>query len=169
MNAERTETSNSLALKARTAAELMTENVVSIPETAPLHEAIATLIDRGFSGAPVVNAAGRPVGVISLTDIVVHEVRHPAAPARRSAAPSPGTGRRCPMTGTTSAPHESHRLEALVRYRVGWQVDDLHILLGERGLILRGHACTTLARVLAQVEAGRLSGLPVAANEIAVN
>ena len=73
------------------------------------------------------------------------------------------------MTGTTSAPHESHRLEALVRHRVGWQVDDLHILLGERGLILRGHAFTTLARVLAQVEAGRLSGLPVAANEIAVN
>ena len=30
-------------------------------------------MDRGFSGAPVVNAAGRAVGVISLSDIVVHD------------------------------------------------------------------------------------------------
>src|SRR5262249_13971920 len=43
------------------------------PEDAPLHEAVATLVDRGFSGAPVVNDAGRPVGVISLSDIVVHD------------------------------------------------------------------------------------------------
>src|SRR3954454_22560515 len=62
-----------LKLMARTAAELMTEQVVSIPEDAPLHEAVAVLIDRGFSGAPVINEAGRPVGVISQSDIVVHD------------------------------------------------------------------------------------------------
>jgi len=62
-----------LTLKARTAADLMTEQVVSIPEDAPLHEAISVLIDRGFSGAPVINEAGRPVGVVSLSDIVVHD------------------------------------------------------------------------------------------------
>jgi hypothetical protein len=73
------------------------------------------------------------------------------------------------MTATTTAPHESHRLEVLVRHRVGWQVDDLQVLLGERGLILKGHAFTALARVLAQIEAARLSGLPVVANEIEVH
>jgi CBS domain-containing protein len=62
-----------LTLTARTAAEMMTEQVVSIPEDAPLHEAIAVLTDRGFSGAPVINEAGRPVGVISQSDIVVHD------------------------------------------------------------------------------------------------
>src|SRR5438270_6458710 len=62
-----------LTLKARTAAELMTDQVVSIPEDAPLGHAIATLVDRGFGGAPVVNAAGRAVGVISLSDIVVRD------------------------------------------------------------------------------------------------
>jgi CBS domain-containing protein len=63
----------SLTLKSRTAADLMTEQVVSIAEDAPLHEAIAVLTDRGFSGAPVINEAGRPVGVISQSDIVVHD------------------------------------------------------------------------------------------------
>ena len=62
-----------LTLKARTAADLMTEQVVSIPEDAPLHEAIAVLTDRAFSGAPVINEAGRPVGVISQSDILVHD------------------------------------------------------------------------------------------------
>jgi len=62
-----------MTLKAWTAADLMTEQVVSIPEDAPLREAVAVLTDRGFSGAPVINAAGRPVGVISQSDIVVHD------------------------------------------------------------------------------------------------
>jgi CBS domain-containing protein len=73
MIANRIEAPARLTLKARTAAELMTEQVVSIPEDAPLAQAIATLVDRGFSGAPVVNAAGRAVGVISLSDIVVRD------------------------------------------------------------------------------------------------
>jgi CBS domain-containing protein len=40
----------------RPASELMTAAVVSISETAPLREAIAMLVDRGFSG-PVINEA----------------------------------------------------------------------------------------------------------------
>jgi hypothetical protein len=73
------------------------------------------------------------------------------------------------MVLSPSVCEESHRLEALIRHCVGWQVDDLHVLLGERGLILRGHAYTTLARALAEVEAARLSGLPVIENRIEVN
>jgi CBS domain-containing protein len=73
MIATHTDKARPLTLKARTAAELMTEQVVSIPETAPLREAVATLVDRGFSGATVVNEAGRAVGVISLSDIVIHD------------------------------------------------------------------------------------------------
>jgi CBS-domain-containing membrane protein len=73
MNAIRTEKSGSLTLKASTAADLMTEQVVSIPESAPLREAVAALVDRGFSGAPVIDDAGRTVGVVSLSDIVIHD------------------------------------------------------------------------------------------------
>ena len=73
MTATHIERSRPLTLKAQTAADLMTEQVISIEETAPLHEAIATLVDRGFGGAPVINEAGRAVGVVTLSDIVVHD------------------------------------------------------------------------------------------------
>ena len=81
MRAIKTEKARPLTLKARTAADLMNGQVVSIPEGAPLHEAIATLVDYGFGGAPVINAAGRAVGVISQSDIVTHD-RNSVAYAR---------------------------------------------------------------------------------------
>jgi CBS domain-containing protein len=62
-----------LTLCAETAAELMTGQVVSIEQNAPLHQAVATLVDRGFGAAPVIDAAGRPVGVLSMTDVVIHD------------------------------------------------------------------------------------------------
>jgi hypothetical protein len=73
------------------------------------------------------------------------------------------------MTATYGAPPESHRLEALIRQHVGWQIDDLQVLVGEEGLILNGHARCALARALAAEEAVRLSGLAVMKNAIAVN
>jgi hypothetical protein len=72
------------------------------------------------------------------------------------------------MIGKPSAPRESHRLDALFRQCIGWQLDELHVLLGEGGLTLRGHARSKLASVLAEVEAARLSGLPVVENQIDV-
>jgi hypothetical protein len=72
------------------------------------------------------------------------------------------------VTLITHPPAESHRLEALIRHRVGWQVDDLHVVLDEHGLILEGHARCGCARRMAQDEAARLTGLPVE-NRIEVN
>jgi CBS domain-containing protein len=51
----------------------MMPDPVSIEANATLKEAIALLIDRGFSAAPVIDEAGRPVGVLSRSDIVVHD------------------------------------------------------------------------------------------------
>lgn len=67
------EASPVLCLRPQTAAELMTRNPVSIREDASVKEAIALLIDRGYSAAPVIDEAGRPVGVLSRTDIIVHD------------------------------------------------------------------------------------------------
>ncbi len=61
-----------LLLKARTAADLMTPNLVSLLETATAREAACFLTERGISAAPVINEAGAPVGVLSQTDLVVH-------------------------------------------------------------------------------------------------
>jgi CBS domain-containing protein len=68
-----------LSLARTTAEDLMSPNPVSLDGDASIQEAIAMLTDRGFSAAPVIDAAGRPIGVLSRGDILVHEreqVRH---------------------------------------------------------------------------------------------
>jgi CBS domain-containing protein len=60
-------------LDARTARDLMTPNPVSIAAEATIHDALQMLLDRGISGAPVITAAGRPVGVVSRTDLLRHD------------------------------------------------------------------------------------------------
>lgn len=91
-----------LTLSAATAADLMTPNPVSIGQNATVKEAAAFLTDRGFSAAPVMDEAGRPVGVLSRADIVVHHRQKadyvPVVPdyyektelATRSGEPLPG-------------------------------------------------------------------------------
>jgi CBS domain-containing protein len=59
-----------LYVDAATAEDLMMANPISISESATIREAVALLTDRGFSAAPVIDVAGRPVGVVSRTDIV---------------------------------------------------------------------------------------------------
>jgi CBS domain-containing protein len=80
-----------MALRAETAAELMSPNPVSITQRATLREALALLTDKGFSAAPVIDEAGRLVGVLSRTDLLIHqreEVHHSQpAPEEREAIP----------------------------------------------------------------------------------
>lgn len=64
---------NRLVLKANTAEDLMTPNPVSIPDKATLREAATVLTEREISAVPVIDDAGRPVGVLSRTDIVRHD------------------------------------------------------------------------------------------------
>jgi len=51
----------------------MTPNPVSIHGSATIPEVIAFLTDTGFSAAPVIDESGRPIGVVSRTDIVVYD------------------------------------------------------------------------------------------------
>lgn len=73
-----------LVLRAATAADLMTKGVVSIRHCVTIREAGAFLVENGISGVPVVDDAGRAVGVISHTDIV----RHDSLPASMHGATS---------------------------------------------------------------------------------
>jgi CBS domain-containing protein len=61
----------------------MMPNPVSIRRDAGIREALELLTDRGFGAAPVIDEAGRPIGVVSRTDILIHErecVRHARVP-----------------------------------------------------------------------------------------
>jgi CBS domain-containing protein len=74
MKAKKTKpTPSRLTLRAKTAADLMTRDPLSVREGATLREAVAFLTDHGFSAAPVIDKAGRAVGVLSQSDIVIHD------------------------------------------------------------------------------------------------
>jgi CBS-domain-containing membrane protein len=62
-----------LTLNAGSAADLMTPNPLSIRDEASVGEAVAFLLEKAVSGAPVIDVAGRPVGVVTQTDLLVHE------------------------------------------------------------------------------------------------
>jgi CBS domain-containing protein len=62
-----------LVLDAATAADLMVPSLVSIEAEATAAEAIDLLIGKGISAAPVIDEAGRAVGVLSRSDLLVHE------------------------------------------------------------------------------------------------
>src|SRR5262249_42767175 len=61
-----------LTLQAESAADLMTASPVSLRDTATVREGVALLIDKGISAAPVIDEGGRPVGVLSRTDLLIH-------------------------------------------------------------------------------------------------
>src|SRR5690242_1167283 len=55
-----------------TAREVMTRNPLSINETATIRDIAAFLFAKRMSAAPVINEAGRAVGVVSHSDIARH-------------------------------------------------------------------------------------------------
>ncbi len=68
-----------MTLSQATAEDLMSPNPVSLYQGVCIQEAIALLTDRSITAAPVIDDAGRPVGVLSRGDILFHEreqVRH---------------------------------------------------------------------------------------------
>jgi CBS domain-containing protein len=68
---------NRLILPAETVKDLMTPSPVSISEHATVREAAAALTRLEISAVPVINDAGRPVGVLSRADLVRHEAGRP--------------------------------------------------------------------------------------------
>src|SRR5438552_3234040 len=62
-----------LTLHADTAAELMSANPISLRRTATVKQAVRLMTDHAFSAAPVIDAGGRPIGVVSVSDILLHD------------------------------------------------------------------------------------------------
>ncbi len=62
-----------LTLLADTAADLMRSNPVSLRADASIREALILFTEKGFTAAPVIDESGRPVGVLSQSDIITHD------------------------------------------------------------------------------------------------
>lgn len=61
-----------LTLHAETAADLMSHTVAAVSHDASFDEILAFLIDHNQTVAPVLGRRDEPVGVISLTDLLIH-------------------------------------------------------------------------------------------------
>jgi CBS domain-containing protein len=74
MNATLTrKTKAPLTLRAETAEDLMVPNPVSIRSEAAIPEAIALFTEKNITAAPVIDEAGRPIGVVSRSDLLIHQ------------------------------------------------------------------------------------------------
>ena len=85
--AERAATIETLAAHPHTAADLMTPDPVTLPETTPLAEAAAVMADRGLKRIPVVDAQQRLIGMVSRSDLLATVAeglrQRPATPIRQ--------------------------------------------------------------------------------------
>jgi CBS domain-containing protein len=69
-----------MTLNARTAAELMATNPVSLRADATVADALRLFTTKGIAAAPVIDEAGHPVGVLSRSDLLVHQRETAAQP-----------------------------------------------------------------------------------------
>lgn len=76
---------------AATVRSLMVREVVTIPPTATVAQALALFADGRFHALPVVDEAGALVGLLTTTDLVTHLARSLAGegPTRPAPAPAP--------------------------------------------------------------------------------
>jgi CBS domain-containing protein len=72
-----------LVLQAETALDLMVPHPFCLPLAMTIREAGAALVAARVNGASVVDESGRPVGVLSQTDVLRHHCGAGAAGARR--------------------------------------------------------------------------------------
>ena len=71
--------------------EIMTANVVTFATETSIEEATRVMLDRQISGAPVVDEAARPIGIVSKTDLLEawHEHVRASAQAPEGTADEP--------------------------------------------------------------------------------
>ncbi|MVU78333.1 CBS domain-containing protein [Nocardia sp. ET3-3] len=62
-------------MKHKTVADVMTREVVSVRTDAPFREIVGALAEHGVSGAPVLDAGGRVIGVVSEADLLGRPTR----------------------------------------------------------------------------------------------
>lgn len=70
----------------RTAQDIMTREVITINPEADITEAVKILLDKGVNGSPVIDDAGRLVGILCQSDLVRMQKNLPIPalhPARR--------------------------------------------------------------------------------------
>jgi predicted transcriptional regulator len=69
-------TESRLTLDADTASDLMVPNPISLRAEANVVDAIHLFTEKGITAAPVIDDSGCPIGVISRSDLLIHQREH---------------------------------------------------------------------------------------------
>lgn len=69
--------------------EIMTRNVVTFAQDVPIEAATQTMLHKRISGAPVVDDHGKPIGIVSKTDLLEAWHEHDKAKQRGEAVDGP--------------------------------------------------------------------------------
>ncbi len=93
--------------------EIMTRDVVALTADQTIEEAVAALNERGISGAPVVDADGRLVGLLDDTDLILSEARLHAPTTVEI------------LGAYITLPGERHRFAEELRHALGQVVGDV--------------------------------------------
>ena len=105
-----------------TARDLMTPRPDTVADTATVGEAAAFLADRGFGAAVVIGPHGRPLGVVTKTDLLVH-----AREGKLSDRPDPATVRQVMSEMVISVP-EHAPVRTVVERMVAMNVRHLFVV-----------------------------------------
>lgn len=140
-----------LTLQARTASDLMVANPISLRAEAGVTEAMMLFTEKGITAAPVIDGAGRPIGVVSRSDLLIHQCeqeKHRAGQPDYFFAPTfassdaPGADERkkaCTvaelMTPAVFAVSPDTSVERVVSDMVGLHVHRLFVV-GEDGVLV---------------------------------
>ena len=62
-----------MRLEADAASDLMVPNPISLRAEASVAEAVRLFTEKGITAAPVIDDSGRPIGVISRSDLLIHQ------------------------------------------------------------------------------------------------
>jgi CBS-domain-containing membrane protein len=103
-------------LSTLTARDIMTEKLVLLGETDTLQHAANLFRDLHISGAPVVNAAGKPVGLLSVMDIVPAISARLGVPASSASPPTLEAEREEICQILNSGSHRAEAAELVTRW-----------------------------------------------------
>jgi CBS domain-containing protein len=124
-----------LTLEATTAADLMRPNPLSIRDTATVHEALVSLTGHDASAAAVLDKTGRPVGVLSRTDLLVHEREQINAKPPTATADAEQTRVRDLMTPVVISVRPDTPAHEVIQQLVQMNVERLFVVDGSGALV----------------------------------
>lgn len=146
-----------------TAGDLMTEPPISLRADASIPEALIFFTTRGYHAAPVINDAGYPVGVISVTDLLRHDLDRGSHPSheieRRSGCPIPNgfeieeVDEACVedvMTNAVFTISTDTKLPTLINQLLHLNVHQLYVV-NQSGLLIGVLSTTDIIKVLSHM------------------